>query len=274
MKHLTELEQDILEIIKIVKNEGIKERVHSADTSFYEWTREDRALKAQIEKVFEIKLITLFYDLRKKYGRIATQDEYTQEYLRIAMAKIEKQDWFSFFEIDFVKSCVIWRSDRAYKSNLVEITTAYQLQKLGYSVFRELYVDYVAGVDLVAVKNGKCWYIHVTKDSKWSRDKVLTKGTYRSYYVNYKKVSFERDFENHVELFYSDDSYDYNSNNIVNNGMPLFLDGYLKQKLNDFNSFKWDEDNQVLELLKSMKKAGAVTYKTKWISCDGKLVVK
>ena len=270
MEKLTELEKDISSIIKIVKNEGVQERVYSADTSFYDWSKEDRALKANVEKVFEVKLITLFYDLRKKYGRIATQDEYTQEYIRIAMNKIEKQDWFSFFEIDFVKKCVIWRADRAYKSNLVEITTAYQLQRLGYSVFRELHIDYVMGVDLVAVKDNKCWYIHVTKDSTWARDKVLTKGTYRSYYVNYKKVSFERDFEGHVELFYSDDSY----NNIVNNGMPLFTNNYLEKKLDEYSSFNWNEDNQVLELLKSMKSAGAVAYNLEWQSCDGKLVAK
>ena len=153
---------------------------------------------------------------------------------------------------------------------MVEITTAYQLQELGYSVFRELFVDYVMGVDLVAVKDGKCWYIHVTKDSTWSREKVLTKGTYKSYYVNYKAVNFQRDFQNHVELFYSDDSY----NNIVNNGLPLFLNSYLENKLDEYSCFKWDSSNQVVELLKSMKSAGAVTYNTKWISTDGKLVVK
>ncbi|MCJ1972062.1 hypothetical protein [Pseudolactococcus carnosus] len=266
----TELQKDVLQIAGMVAKDGIEERVHNAQTSWYDWSREDKALKANVEKVFEIKLITLFYDMRRKFNRLATQDEYTTEYLKIAMNKIEKQDWYSVFKDGFIEKCVIWRADRAYKSNLVEITTAYQLQELGYSVFRELYIDYVAGVDLVAVKDNKVWYIHVTKDSTWAREKVLTKGSYRSYYVNYKAVNFQRDFEKHIELFYGDDSY----NNIVNNGLPLFLNSYLQNKLDEYSSFNWDSSNQVLELLKSMKSAGAVTRKTEWISTDGKLTIK
>lgn len=266
----TELQKDTLQIAQMVSETGIEERVFNAQTSWYDWSREDKEIKRKVESVFEIKLITLFYDLRKKLNRLATQEEYVTEYLKIAMNKIEKQQWYSVFEHGFTEKCVIWRADRAYKSNLVEITTAYQLQELGYSVFRELFVDYVMGVDLVAVKDGKCWYIHVTKDSTWSREKVLTKGTYKSYYVNYKAVNFQRNFENHVELFYSDNSY----NNIVNNGLPLFFNSYLEKKLDEYSSFEWDKGNQVLELLKSMKKAGAVTYSTKWKSCDGKLTIK
>lgn len=266
----TELQKDTLQIAQMVAKDGIEERVFNAQTSWYDWSKEDRALKANVEKVFEVRLITLFYDLRKKLNRLATQDEYTAEYVKIAMNKIEKQQWYSVFKDGFIEKCVTWRADRAYKSNLVEITTAYQLEQLGYSVFRELYIDYVAGVDLVAVKDGKVWYIHVTKDSKWAREKVLTKGTYRSYYVNYKAVNFQRDFQNHVELFYSDNSY----NNITNNGLPLFFNSYLENKLDEYSSFKWDKDNQVLELLKSMKKSGAVAYNLKWKSCDGKIVVR
>ena len=266
----TELQKDTLQIAQMVSETGIEERVFNAQTSWYDWSREDKEIKRKVESVFEIKLITLFYDMRRKFNRLATQDEYTTEYLKIAMNKIEKQDWYSVFKDGFIEKCVIWRADRAYKSNLVEITTAYQLEQLGYSVFRELHIDYVAGVDLVAVKDGKCWYIHVTKDSTWSREKVLTKGSYRSYYVNYKAVNFQRNFENHVELFYSDNSY----NNIVNNGLPLFLNSYLENKLDEYSCFKWDSSNQVVELLKSMKSAGAVTYNTKWISTDGKLEIK
>ena len=267
----TELQKDTLQIAQMVSETGIEERVFNAQTSWYDWSREDKEIKRKVESVFEIKLITLFYDMRRKFNRLATQDEYTTEYLKIAMNKIEKQDWYSVFKDGFIEKCVIWRADRAYKSNLVEITTAYQLEQLGYSVFRELHIDYVAGVDLVAVKDNKVWYIHITKDSKWSRDKVLTKGTYKSYYVNRKAVNYQRNFEGHVELFYSNEG---SHNNVVNNGLPLFKNDYLFSEIGNWNSFEWDSDNQVAKLMNSMKSAGAVYREYKWVSTDNKLEIK
>ena len=272
MEKITDLQKDVLQIAQMVKNDGIEERVHSAQTSWLTWTASDKEIKRSVESLYENRLITLFYDMRKKLNRLATQDEYVDEYLNIAMAKIVKQDWYNKNNNEyFVEDCVIWRADRAYKSNSVEITTAYQLEQLGYSVFRELHIDYVAGVDLVAVKDNKVWYIHITKDSKWSRDKVLTKGTYKSYYVNRKAVNYQRNFEGHVELFYSNEG---SHNNVVNNGLPLFKNDYLFSEIGNWNSFEWDSDNQVAKLMNSMKSAGAVYREYKWVSTDNKLEIK
>ena len=270
---MTELQKDVAQIMDIVKNEGVKERVFSVKSSWY--SKEERELKAQVESIFERKLMTLFFDLQNTLKRLPSQEEYLKEYMKIAFDKIEKQDWYTeivkVFNQDFIENCVTWRADRAYKSNLIEIMTAMQLESKGYTVFREKYLDMVMGVDLVAVKGGKVWYIHVTKDSSFSKDKVLKKGTYRDYWVNYKRFDYQRNFENHLELFYSNDE---NENNVVKNGLPLFRFDYLMDALDEQHAFKYDDNNQMAELMAIMKNAGSVSKFYQWKSADGKLTVK
>ena len=272
---MTELKKDVAKIMDIVKGEGVKERVFSARNSWYEWSKEERDLKAQVENVRERKLMTLFFDLEESLKRVPSQSEYLNEYMKIAFAKIEKQAWYTeivkVFNKDFIENCVTWRADRAYKSSLIEIMTAMQLESKGYTVFRDKYIDMVMGVDLVAIKGEKVWYIHVTKDSSFSKDKVLTKGTYRDYWVNYKRFNYQRNFENHVELFYSADE---NENNVVKNGLPLFRFDYLMDALDEEHAFTYDDNNQMAELMAIMKNAGSVNKFYQWKSADGKLTVK
>ena len=272
---MTELKKDVAKIIEIVKNEGVKERVFSAKSSWYNWSKEERELKAQVESIFERKLMTLFFDLQNSLKRLPSQSEYLKEYMKIAFGKIEKEAWYTeivkVFNQDFIENCVTWRADRAYKSSLIEVMTAMQLETKGYTVFREKYLDMVMGVDLVAVKGGKVWYIHITKDSTFSKDKVLKKGTYRDYWVNYKRFNYQRDFRNHVELFYSADD---SENNVVKNGLPLFKFDYVLDALDEQHAFPWDDNNQMAELMAIMKKAGSVSKFYAWTSTDNKMVVK
>ncbi len=272
---MTELKKDVAKIIEIVKNEGVKERVFSAKSSWYEWSKEERELKAKVENVRERKLMTLFFDLEESLKRLPSQKEYLAEYMKIAFSKIEKEAWYTeivkVFNQEFIENCVTWRADRAYKSSLIEVMTAMQLESKGYTVFREKYLDMVMGIDLVAIKDGKVWYIHVTKDSSFSKDKVLTKGTYRDYWINYKRFDYQRDFRNHVELFYSNDE---GENNVVKNGLPLFKFDYVIDALDEQHSFKWDDNNQMAELMTIMKQAGSVSKFYQWTSADNKMVVK
>ena len=272
---MTELKKDVARIMQVVKVEGVKERVFSAKNSYYNWSKEERELKARVENIRERKLMTLIFDLEESLQRVPSQSEYLKEYMKIAFGKIEKEDWYTeivkAFNQDFIENCVTWRADRAYKSSLIEIMTAMQLESKGYTVFRDKYIDMVMGVDLVAIKDGKVWYIHVTKDSSFSKGKVLTKGTYRDYWVNYNKFNYERDFRNHVELFYSNDE---GTNNVVKNGLPLFKFDYVMDALDEEHSFKWDDNNQMAELMTIMKQAGSVNKFYTWKSADGKLTVK
>ena len=272
---MTELKKDVARIMQVVKVEGVKERVFSAKNSYYNWSKEERELKARVENIRERKLMTLIFDLEESLQRVPSQSEYLNEYMKIAFAKIKKEDWYTeivkAFNQDFIKSCVTWRADRAYKSSLIEIMTAMQLESKGYTVFREKYLDMVMGVDLVAVKDGKVWYIHITKDSTFSKDKVLKKGTYRDYWVNYKRFNYQRNFENHVELFYSADE---GTNNVVKNGLPLFKFDYVMDALDEQHAFKYDDNNQMAELMAIMKQAGSVNKFYAWTSTNGKLTVK
>ena len=272
---MTELQKDVAQIMEIIKSEGVKERVFSAKSSWVKWSKEERELKAKVENVRERKLMTLFFDLENSLQRLPSQSEYLAEYLKIAFAKIEKQAWYTeivkAFNQDFIENCVTWRADRAYKSSLIEIMTAMQLESKRYTVFRNKYIDMVMGVDLVAIKDGKVWYIHVTKDSSFSKDKVLKKGTYRDYWVNYNKFNYQRNFIKHVELFYSNDE---GTNNVVKNGLPLFKFDYVMDALDEQHSFTWDDNNQMAELLAIMKKAGSVSKSYAWTSTNGKMTVK
>ena len=272
---MTELKKDVAKIMQVVKGEGVKERVFSAKSSWYEWSKEERDLKARVENVRERKLMTLFFDLEESLKRLPSQSEYLKEYMKIAFGKIEKEDWYTeivkVFNKDFIENCVTWRADRAYKSSLIEMMTAAQLESKGYTVFREKYLDMVMGVDLVAIKDSKVWYIHITKDSSFSKGKVLTKGTYRDYWVNYNKFNYERDFRKHVQLFYSNDD---SENNVVKNGLPLFRFDYLMDALDEQHAFTWDDNNQMAELMTIMKSAGSVSKFYQWKSADGKMVVK
>lgn len=272
---MKELKKDVAQIMDIVKGEGIREREFSAKSSWYNWSKEERELKAQVESIFERKLMTLFFDLEESLKRLPSQKEYLAEYMKIAFSKIEKEAWYTeivkVFNKEFIENCVTWRADRAYKSSLIEIMTAMQLESKGYTVFRDKYIDMVMGVDLVAVKGSKVWYIHVTKDSSFSKDKVLKKGTYRDYWINYNKFNYQRNFENHVQLFYSNDD---SENNVVKNGLPLFKFDYLMDALDEQHAFTWDDNNQMAELLAIMKNAGSVSKFYTWKSADGKLTVK
>ena len=272
---MTELQKDVARIMQVVKGEGVKERVFSAKSSWVSWSKEERELKAQVESIFERKLMTLFFDLQNSLKRLPSQSEYLKEYMKIAFDKIEKEAWYTeivkAFNQDFIENCVTWRADRAYKSSLIEVMTAMQLESKGYTVFRDKYIDMVMGVDLVAVKDGKVWYIHITKDSTFSKGKVLTKGTYRDYWVNYNKFNYERDFRNHVQLFYSADE---NENNVVKNGLPLFRFDYVMDALDEEHAFTYDDNNQMAELMAIMKQAGSVNKFYTWTSTDNKMVVK
>ena len=128
---MTELQKDVARIMQVVKGEGVKERVFSAKSSWVSWSKEERELKAQVESIFERKLMTLFFDLQNSLKRLPSQSEYLKEYMKIAFDKIEKEAWYTEIvkavKQDFIENCVTWRADRAYKRSPIEITTAMQL---------------------------------------------------------------------------------------------------------------------------------------------------
>lgn len=210
--------------------------------------------------------VRLFWVFEEKYNKIATQDEYVSAYKHYSFQYLKNKNWYDDKDKEFITKCIEWRADRAYKSNLIELMTVKQLEMLGYTVFRHKYIDIIMGVDLVAEKDGKCWYIHITKDSEYSRRKVLDKSNYEIRKIDNKSFRFQRDFRRHIKLLYSCDE---SANNTVENGLPLFRNDYVMDKLDDKYSFDFnDEYNQLRRLSRSV-----VNQTIEFVSSDNKIVV-
>ena len=254
-------EKQLLQIIE----KGIKERVFKVDDTF---TAEQKVLKNNYENhLYMTECVNLFWKFEENYNRIPSQDEYVQAYKYYSFENLKNKNWYDDDkDKEFIKKCIEWRADRAYKSNLIELMTVKQLETLGYTVFRHKYIDIVMGVDLVAVKDNKCWYIHVTKDSDYSRRKVFDKGNYTNKTLDKKNFRFHRDFTGHVKFLYSCDE---SANNTIKNGLPLFKNDYVLSKLDDKHSFDfYDEYNQLRRVSRSV-----IRQTICFVSTDNKMVV-
>ena len=252
------------QLYRIIKK-GVQERVWQNDGS---WTDEQKQLKNMYENHLYMKeAIKLFWTYEEAYDNVITQDAYVEAYKKISFRYLKKVDWYNESkDREFIEKCVTWRADRAYKSNLIELMTVKQLELLGYTVFRHKLIDIVMGVDLVAVKDNKCWYVHVTKNSEYSRRKVFTKSNYRNMTIDKMNFGFTRDFRKHVKFLYSCDK---SKNNTIENGLPLFKNDYVLDKLDDKHSFDfYDEYNQLRRLSRSVN-----NRVIEFVSTDSKLTI-
>ncbi|MGB4825185.1 MAG: hypothetical protein WBP82_09825 [Leuconostoc mesenteroides] len=252
------------QILRIIKK-GIKERVFSVDSTF---TDEQKVLKNNYENhLYMTECVNLFWMFEEKYNRIPSQSEYVEAYKYYSFENLKNKSWYDDDkDKEFITKCIEWRADRAYKSNLIELMTVKQLEMLGYTVFRHKYIDVIMGVDLVVVKDGKCWYIHITKNTDYSRNKVFDKGSYTSKTLDKKNFRFHRDFRRHVKFLYSCNE---GKNNTVKNGLPLFKNDYVLSKLDDKHAFDFnDEYNQLRRLSRSV-----IRQTIKFTSTDNKMVV-
>ena len=254
-------EKQLLQIIE----KGVKERVFSVDSTF---TDTQIVLKNNYENhLYMTECVRLFWTFEEKYNEIATQDEYLEAYKYYSFEYLKNKNWYDDKkDKEFITKCIEWRADRAYKSNLIELMTVKQLELLGYTVFRHKYIDVIMGVDLVAVKDGKCWYVHVTKDTDYSRRKMFDKGSYTSKTIDKKNFRFHRDFRRHVKFLYSCNE---GKNNKIKNGLPVFKNDYVLSKLDDKHSFDFnDEYNQLRRLSRSVN-----NRVIEFVSTDSKLTI-
>ncbi|HCS93119.1 MAG TPA: hypothetical protein DIW15_00215 [Bavariicoccus seileri] len=233
--------------IELVKNEKIKERVFKNDGS---WSVNKTCAKANIENMYKcFEAMYLFDNLLEKYNEVPNQDFYVEEYIKLYRQKIKTNDPF-MFEVgdDFINSCIKWRADRAYKAAIIELVTQAQLEKMGYEVIADKYLDWVMGVDIVAFKASKMWLIHITKDTDFSREKMTKKGSYSGFKINKQSVKFRRDFTEHVALYYQNEECKANT---IENGLPFFRCRYIRQQLNDDKAIDVnDEDNELNRFVK------------------------
>ena len=252
------------QLLRIIEK-GVKERVFKVEEN---WTDSQKQLKNNYENhLFVSECVNLFWKFEENYNRIPSQDEYVESYKYFAIKSLRATKWYDEKnDREFLEKCIEWRGDRAYKSNLIELTTVKQLEMLGYTVFRDKYIDIVMGVDLVAVKGSKVWYVHVTKNTDYSRRKVFTKGNYRNMTIDKMNFGFTRDFRKHVKFLYSCKECE---NNTIKDGLPLFRNDYVLEKLDDKHAFDLNDDNNQLKRLSRSVNNRVIEF----VSTDNKMVV-
>ncbi len=271
MEHLTELEQqqEYVQAYKIISKTGIDERIFKNDGT---WTAEQVSLKSKYEnKLYMPILIKFFHNFEMKYRRLPSQHEYRKAYLKYSFRHLKHVSWYDDKHKEFIANCIVWRADRAYKSYIIEVMTSKQLELLGYQVFRHNLIDTVMGVDLIAVKDGKYWCLHITKDSSYSRQKLLLKGVYKDWIVNHKTVMYQRNFIGHTKLLYDCTSSEKNG---VIGGLPIFKNEYLVERLDDEHSFDWDSEDNQLQIFAQALKYSDRNAIFEFASTDNKLVVR
>lgn len=95
---------------------------------------------------------------------------------------------------------------------------------------------------------------------------MFEKGSYTSKTIDKKNFRFHRDFTRHVKFLYSCDE---GKNNTVKNGLPLFKNDYVLEKLDDKHSFDFnDEYNQLRRLSRSV-----IRQTIEFVSTDGKMII-
>ena len=95
---------------------------------------------------------------------------------------------------------------------------------------------------------------------------MFDKGSYTSKTIDKKNFRFHRDFTRHVKFLYSCDE---SKNNTIENGLPLFKNDYVLDKLDDKHSFDfYDEYNQLRRLSRSVN-----NRVIEFVSTDSKLTI-
>lgn len=252
-----------IQLDRIIKK-GVQERVFQNDGT---WTAEQKQLKNLYEnKLYMPEVIKLFWTYEEAYDNVITQDAYVNAYKKISFRYLKNADWYDEnTDKEFIEKCIEWRADRAYKSNLIELMTVKQLELLGYTVFRHKVIDIVMGVDLVAIKDGRSWYIHISKNTQYSKNKITKKGGYSNITLDKVRFNFRRDFKNHVKLLY-DCEESYNSKII--NGLPIFENYYVEEKLDDEHALDFNSEyEQLLRLCENAR------GKIKFTSTSGEVTV-
>ena len=95
---------------------------------------------------------------------------------------------------------------------------------------------------------------------------MFEKGSYTSKTIDKKNFRFHRDFTRHVKFLYSCNE---SKKNKIKNGLPVFKNDYVLDKLDDKHSFDfYDEYNQLRRLSRSV-----IRQTIEFVSTDNKIVI-
>ena len=202
----------------------------------------------------------MFDDLKKELGRIPSQYEFVKEGLTRAeefflksprqwLSKSRKNYYFNW-DSKLINS-VENRLSRSYFSFVLEEQVAeFVKARYGAKTTSNSLIDVVFGSDVTFVLDDKIYYIHITKNNRWSSELLTSKGKKSVYVVDEKgqKRYWKRDWKNgHHVLTYNNRS---ESRMTEVNGNLLFEEAYLENWFDKmFEKEKFDSFNGKSELL-------------------------
>ena len=215
------------------------------------------------EALYDYNVIGLFDEMVTELGRIPSSQEFVSAGLKRAKEFFESKPtqyiykWKSnhTFELDdHLKSAVMNRLSRTYNSYLVEEQVK-EFIKDEYDVKMSANqrLDLNFGCDVCVMDEDRLYYIHIAKDSYYSRNHIKEKGRRKSYiFANGMKHYWTRNWgEAHHTLLYND------SNTEDLNGNVVFTDEYLKDyfdRLFEEGCYDELEDSELMVFWKWMKK--------------------
>lgn len=221
-------------------------------------------------------IATLYSKLKSENGAIPSQREFIEKGLKNAKKFFTEQDTHYIFKTkqnytfewnERLITAVKARLARTYSSMLIEEQVKLYLKE--YYDLRLLqdnnYVDLTFGADIVVFKDGRVQYLHVAKNSRWSKNMIKEKGHRRPYILhNNKKHYWTREWgkAHHLLLFNEVDSdrmQDVNGN-VLFDGRYLeryFNELFTERESEEFNEeceirlfYSWMAKNGILEVVK------------------------
>lgn len=227
------------DFIEMVKNDEFKVSQVDFSQLDYEMYVEQNLypyLKKAANRYNVPSVFNLFETMCAEVGRIINIEEYMVEYMRLVKANFYYGfvSSLSYEEKRLFECTMRYRGASAYRSSLAEVGLKLMLEDIlgdEYIIHITEDSDQILGVDIVAEHKYKeeAYYIHITKEGKFSRTKLAEKGEKKIKVFNYNTQQIEeyqRDFTNHIFAFYATlDSCDYI------NGIYIFRKEYIKELL-------------------------------------------
>lgn len=243
-------------------NEHVITNIEMSKHSF-----EQQELRFKYEnKCYMIEVVSVFNDLLKELGRAPSLKEYAEIYLKKSFHGFKKRVFVKKEDEGWIKSCMIWRCERAYKSYIYELYVKERIKEIygfeNVDIFEHQILDYIMGVDIVAIINDEFHYIHVAKDTIYSKNALKGKKLYKKKFtINDKEFSFKRNFSKHIKLFYKTECF--SNLNSLNKRME-------KSKKNG-NHDDW-KSNELITLTKQMIEQEVVSKDFRFISEKGRVL--
>lgn len=216
-------------------------------------------------KLFNEELVDMYDVVRDELQRIPSLKEFGSRYVKssylyfIKHHKIDKEDK------DYLLSCMKWRAQRVYKSRIYE-EYIFELIKEYYPSFDFIVhplIDSIFGVDLVVVDDTDHFhYIHVTKDTQRSIDKMYKKAKKFNFKINRKKFVWFRYIEKHMKIYY--DGWGYK--------MTRFSKNYFDNQFKKSQGWEVWGDNKLQNFNEQLIKKGIVNKDFRFVSKKGRVL--